>query len=304
MRHIIRHIMRHMSQSKRLLNAAPIAAPRTHAQHAVVLRRGRSGVATLGAVALGFGAAFAAYHLISREILPRADASAVTIDCAQQLASLDSYGFDEYTLRLAIAASLRARLAPSGIGLHADAIAALAARFVAERCFADPESYIQWRLGEGDLPSALTMDEYAAGNLDGARASLAAGDPMGNRANGVLHDPSHAGIVVDCALGTVSEPAELGVGHPLGYASSFWHTHSVASGVRELGSAEEAGGELFDRTAETVSIGIALTFHDGTRAPMHLAVGRVPSTGRLCVLGFWRFAPCDESVPTGLNLGF
>ena len=171
MRHIIRHIMRHMSQSKRLLNAAPIAAPRTHAQHAVVLRRGRSGVATLGAVALGFGAAFAAYHVISREILPRADASAVTIDCAQQLASLDSYGFDEYTLRLAIAASLRARLAPSGIGLHADAIAALAARFVAERCFADPESYIQWRLGEGDLPSALTMDEYAAGNLDGARAS-------------------------------------------------------------------------------------------------------------------------------------
>ncbi len=293
-----------MRRPTRSLNTALSAAPRVHAPPASVIRGGRSGLATVLAVVLSGAAAFAGYHLISRDILPHADASAATLDCAQQLASLHSQGFDEDTLRSAIAASLHARLAPTGIGSHADAVAALAARFVAERCFASPQSYIEWRLGEGDLPSALTMDEYAAGNLEGARASLSSGDPMGNRASGVLHDPSNAGIVVDCGLGTVGEPAELGVGHPLGYASSFWHTNSVASGVRELGCAEEAGGEVFGSTAETVSIGLALTFHDGTRAPMHIAVGRVPSTGRLCVLGFWRFAPCGESVPSGLNLGF
>jgi hypothetical protein len=51
-------------------------------------------------------------------------------------------------------------------------------------------------------------------------------------------------------------------------------------------------------------LGVALRFADGSRAPVQVAISRAPDTGAPIVIGFWRFAPCGETVPSDLNLAF
>ncbi|MFM1823164.1 MAG: hypothetical protein RI967_1430, partial [Planctomycetota bacterium] len=171
-------------------------------------------------------------------------------------------------------------------------------------CFGTGLGYCQWRLAGGALPSTPAIDEMADGSLDSARAALVRGDAARNTANAVLETAATGRMLVECATGTVAEPGILGVGASNAFGTDFWHTSSVASGVRVLCAAEELGGARLAPSDPTVSIGVALRFADGSRAPVQIAIGRAPGTGAPIVIGFWRFAPCGETVPDDLNLAF
>ena len=231
-------------------------------------------------------------------------------DCGEQLDQMLPVAFDEELLRNAIEATVRGRIGATAVGVDAGEIATLASRFLAERCFGTPDGYCTWRVGEGARPSPVTVDEFASGNIEAARASLGGGDPLVNRADALLGLHGSAAILVDCAIGTVGEPAVLGV---LGgsdamaqpqLGSRFWHTSEVASGVREFCLPEEATGAPVAREATAIGIGVVLRYADGTRAPVHVSIARAADSGRLAVVGYWRFAPCGEQLPSGINLSF
>ncbi len=263
----------------------------------------------------GLAVALAGASLLSASLLlPRPTFGAVGnsasqgIGCGIQLAdlvpvTLASPALIE-SLRDAIGASLHARIDAASLPADADEIAALAAEFVAARCFGTGEIYCASRLQGGAIASTAAIDEYATGELADARAALSSGELARNIADALLAKVGSSEPVVDCAAGTMSEPGVLGAGSDSAFGVGFWHTKSVASGVRVLCLPEEIAGSRFDASVATVSIGVALRFADGARATVHLAIARAPDTERLAVVGYWRFAPCGELVPDGLNLAY
>jgi hypothetical protein len=229
-------------------------------------------------------------------------------DCGDQLALLAPVPAVGSTLRdslrAAVVHSLRTRSVATALPASVEDVSTFAAAFLMDRCFEAGETYGIARLQAGAVPSTAAIDEYASGDLSDAIRALNAGDPARNLADALLGDAAGSTPLVDFAMGTIAEPGVLGNDPASRMPRDFWHTNSVASGVRVLCLAEELSGPRFGPDTPTVSIGVAVRLVDGTRATVQIAIAKHLGSDRLAVVGYWRFSPCGESVPDGLNLSY